>query len=154
MDKTKIFASDCHLYIASRGATPDTPVAHSTFPGTDWKEVGFMPRGAAKVSTEKDEIDLHTGEKHLTGVVLKFEGAGLETDATKLTALEAMINYRCDLILKPVNTSVTRVWKLLGMNIAVTLDGPFSGKAPLTLPISGQVSGAKVSDCFDEITLT
>jgi len=152
MDKTKIFAADCHLYLASRSTTPDTAVSHASFP-TGWTEVGFMKAGSAKLTPEKHEIDLHTGEKHLLGVTLKFEAAALETDAAKLTALEAMINYRVDLILKPVNTSVTRVWKLLGFNVAVLLEGVFSSKDALTLPISGQVTGARVSDCFDEITL-
>ena len=154
MDKTKIFASDCHLYIASRGATPDTAVAHATFPGTAWIEVGFMKQGVLKLSTEKHELDLHTGEKKQLGVTLKLEGAGLETNAAKLTALEALVDYRCDIICKPVNTTVTRVWKMLGMNLSVGLEGPFSAKDALVLPISGQVNGAKVSDCFDEITLT
>jgi hypothetical protein len=153
MDKTKIFASDCHLYIASRGATPDTAVSHSTFPGTAWKEVGFMKQGQAKLSTEFHTMDLHTGEKHQLGVTLKFDTAALETDATNLTTLEGFIGYRCDLILKPTNGSA-RVWKLLGMNVAVGLEGPFSAKDALTLPISGQVTGATVGACYDEITLT
>jgi hypothetical protein len=154
MDKTKIFASDCHMYIASRGATPDTAVAHAAFPGTAWKEVGFMKQGSVKLSTDKFEIDLHTGEKQQLGVTLKLEADALETDAAKLTELEGMVNYRTDIILKPVNSTVTRVWKLLGFNMSVGLAGPMSMKDALTLPLSGQVNGAKVSDCFDEITLT
>ena len=154
MDKTKIFACDCDVYIASRGATPGTAVAHDTFPGTAWKEVGYLKQGAAKLSFDKSEIDLHTGEKKQLGITLKFDAAALETDATKLTTLEAFIGTKNDIILKPVSSSETRVWKLLGMNVSIGMEGPLSSKDALTFPISGQVTGAKVSDCFDEITLT
>ena len=109
-DKTKIFAADSFVYIASRGATPETPVPHATFPGTEWKNVGYFKRGTAKVSTEIHETDLNDGQKHQLGVTIKFECAGLESDATMMTTLEALINNKCDIIVKPVSASITRVF--------------------------------------------
>lgn len=154
MDKSKIFAGDCHMYIASRGATPDTEVAHATFPGTAWQEIGFMKRGEFKVSTVKDEIELHTGEMHEMGTVVKYETSAIETDEAKLTILEGFKNYRCDVIAKPVNASETRVFKIRGVNVSTMLEGAFTTKEPLAFRISGQAVGTKISDVVDQITLS
>jgi hypothetical protein len=153
-DKTKIFAADSFIYIASRGATPDTAVAHDVFPGTTWKNIGYFKRGTAKVSTEVHEIDLNDGQKQQLGVTMKFEAAALESDATMMTTLEGMINNKCDIIIKPVSSSITRVVKLLGFNVSVGLEGPFVGNEPLTVPVKGQSVGSKVTDVYDDITLS
>ena len=151
LDKTKIFGATADLYIAVRTA-PDTPVDHATFPGTAWKDCGYLKAKSAKLDTEIHEIDLHNGEKLQLGVTLKLEAEGLECDATKFTQLETFLNARCDMILKARGS--TRHWKLLGMNVSHGFKGVFAADDALSVPIKGQVMGAKVSDCFDEITLT
>jgi hypothetical protein len=151
LDKTKIFGAAADLFIAVR-TEPDTPVAHATFPGTAWKDCGYLKAKTAKIDSENHEIDLHTGEKHQLGVTLKFEAEGLECDSTKFTQLESFLNARCDVILKARGSA--RHWKLLGMNISHGFKGVFAADDVLSIPIKGQVMGSKVGDCFDEITIT
>lgn len=150
LDKTKIFGAAADLYIAAR-SSPDTEVLHSTFPGTAWKDCGYLKAKTLKVSTDLHEVDLHTGEKQQLGATVKYEAEGLECDATKFTQLESFLNTRCDVIIKARGS--TRHWKLLGVNVSHKLAGTFAADEVLTVPISGQVTGAKVGDCFDEITL-
>jgi hypothetical protein len=152
-DKTKIYSTDCWVYIAKRTA-PGTEVSHATFPGTDWKDVGYFKGGTAKLSTDKHEIDLNDGGKQLLGKTLKFECAALQTDEAQRTLLEAFEGEVCDIILKPVRASITRITKLLAFSISVGLEGVLSSKDTLALPLSGEATGPKLSDLVDDITLS
>lgn len=151
IDKTKIFAKACHVYVAAR-TDPNTPVPHVA--GTDWTDVGSLKSGSAKISTELHEIQIHTGEKVLTGVTIKFEADGMETDSAKLTLLETMINKTCDIILRSKVTADTAAIKLLGFNVSPGLEGPFSGTDALTVKLSGSAMGAKPSDLFMNTTVS
>lgn len=151
IDKTKIFAKACHVYVAAR-TDPNTPVVHTT--GADWSDVGSLKVGSAKISTELHEIQIHTGEKVLTGITMKFEADAMESDATKLTALELLINKVCDVILRPKVTSDQNAIKLLGLNLTPALDGPFSGTDAITVKLSGSVMAGKPSDVYLPTTIS
>jgi len=151
IDKTKIFAKACHVYVAGR-TDASTPVAHTA--GTDWSDVGTLKADSIKLSTDKHEIALHDGEMQLLGVTLKFEAEGLETDSAKLTILEGMLNKKCDIILRPIIASDTACIKLLGMNVSVGLSGAFSAKDAIITAISGQAMGKKPSDVYTEATVS
>ncbi|MDI6804905.1 MAG: hypothetical protein QME58_13885 [Bacteroidota bacterium] len=145
IDKSKIFAKACHVYVAAR-TDPNTPVPHIA--GTDWTDIGSLKMGSAKISTELHEIQIHTGEKVLTGVTLKFDAEGMETDAAKLTILETLLNKVCDVILRPKVTADTAAIKLLGLNISYGLEGPYSGTDAIVCKLAGSVMASKPSDVY------
>jgi hypothetical protein len=151
IDKTKIFAGSVHVYVAGR-TVDTTAVDHAA--STGWIDIGTMKAETTKISTDLHTVDLHDGTVQQLGVTLKLETTALETDASKITALEALITKKVDVLLKPIVASNTDVHKILACNIAVKLDGTFSFKDAITIPVSFQTIGAKVSDVFTHTTLS
>lgn len=139
-----------YIFIAARtvAGTPVTlPLRAVVDAGGDatWKPVGVYKIGEAKAKSEADKIQLYDGSNFQTGASLKFEATSLESDAAKLTALEAFLNAKCD-ILCVKNDGTYAYIQYKGLNIEVNVDDKLSLKDVDAIAISGAVMGAKASD--------
>lgn len=151
MDKTKVLRHAVHVYFKVR-TDPNTAEAHATADG--WVDVGSIEGKASKFTPEPYTYPTQDSDDNHAGLKQTFETAALEIDATKLTSLETMIGEKCDVLLVPVNTTDTRVLKLLGFSGYIGgYDGVFHPQERLKLPIKMSAIGAKPSDLVSLVTI-
>ena len=155
-DRSKIVASEYEIYLAKRTdiRTPVTlPIQSIITAGGDatWIPVGAYEQGGAKFKAEDMSGMLQGGQNQQFGVKGTLEVPAMQTDETKLTALELMTNEAVDVLC--VETNGFKYIRYNAMGIVVTVDDPLSIKGANKFPLKGSNMAQKVSDLRDQGTL-
>jgi hypothetical protein len=148
IDTTKIFAGPVELYVKPR-TNAAVEEAHTSDDG--WLGLGAAEEKTTKVKTTTATKKIQTGQSVELLKTLEWESKQVESDQARITAVEALKNKTCDLILKTFGSE--RHWKIAGTSVMIDVDATFSGDEFLGLPIKGTVIGGTLGDVFREITL-
>lgn len=152
-DRSKIKAAEYEIFLAKRTdtRTPVTlPLQSVVTAGGDatWKPVGAYQAGGAKFKTKEFSGQLQDGQSQQFGVEGTFEVPAMETDETKLTALEGFINEAVDVLC--VETTNFNYIRYNRMGIVVNVEDALTVKDGNKFPLKGMNQGPKVSDLRDQ----
>jgi hypothetical protein len=152
-DRSKIKAAEYEIYLAKRTntRTPVTlPLQSVITAGGDatWKPVGAYVAGGAKYKTKEFSAQLQGGQSQQFGVEGTFEVPAMETDETKLTALEGFINESVDVLC--VEIGAFNYIRYNAMGLSVNVDDALTVKDGNKFPLKGMNQAPKVSDLRDQ----
>lgn len=143
-DKTKIVSFAADLYISATGADHSDGSANHTI-------LGWMEEGATQV-TKSDEFtkELHHSQDLDLGGKFKLETMGLETDAAKLTALEAFITQDVDIVLiNRADRATGEVYANGTLKLAPDFKHTLKDTKKFKLEVT--FAGKKLSDIYSEL---
>jgi len=143
-DKTKIFAEAVDVFMAPTG-TANTPAS-------GWTIAGFCEGGKTKVSEAgRNTVPLNDDSDFKLNIKYKFEATGLETDLTKIQALEALEADDVDILLVKLDDR-TKGYKLTRFTLITIPDLNFNTKEPRRLLLEATRTAKLISDFYTEVT--
>lgn len=144
LDKTKIFAQAVDVFLAAAGTGTGTP--------GDWTDVGWCEGGKTKVVTKnRNTVKLHDNSDFKLSNDYAFQATGLETDYTKIQAIEGFEDEQIDILLVRRDDR-TKGFKLANFGLIMDPDFAFNPVDPRRIVLEATRAAAKLTDCYTEVT--
>jgi hypothetical protein len=142
-DETKPCALPTQAALEAAATEPVTTTATGTTVAGNWYRGGVTREDSLKLGGTPYQDLLQGGSPKQTGMDHKLECEIMETDITRMSNLEAMLDYTCDLILKQKNSA--RVIYIKGMGFTLGYENPFSKKKASHAKLTAQKASDKIN---------
>lgn len=146
-DETKPCALPLKADLEAAASEPVTKTATGTTVIGNWYRAGITREDSLKLNGEPFSEALQDGTSKQTGLQHKLECEITETDITRTTNIEGILDYKCDIILKKRNDA--KVWYLRGFGITLGYENPFSPKKAS----HNKLTAMKTSDKINRVAL-
>jgi hypothetical protein len=157
-NKANIKGSGVEIFAAVRSsdATPVTlPALSVVNAGGDstWKLLAPTREGSTKISgAQLNKEILQDGSEQQLSTSTPWESEVLDSSGTMLATIESFLNASVDILFREVGKATCH--RIQKTNIACVPDFPLSAKKANVYKISGDRLAGKLSDVYDQVTLT
>lgn len=115
--------------------------------------IGAVKEGSIKLNGNPFEESLHDGTNFQTGIELKMEIEGLESDLTSIGAIENLLDHECNIVLFPIGSVTGSAIKVGSVGVSVGYSGVFTRKNANTFKLTAVRHADKFTTGVTSITV-